>query len=152
MATIQGFLKNTNTAISSLDGDVNLAIKLTEFELLELNREDQLFKGFDTDGNTIGVYSKFTAGLTKGKSGKGFPKDAGKPYNFYDTGDSYKGLKADLLGGFKVALSSTGKNADLIQKRAKGKAYGLTLENKVKYNQQILLPSLRAIIKRHYRI
>lgn len=152
MATIQGFLNLTNKAISSLDSDVKLAIQLTEQELIDLNREDQLFKGIGTDGKIIGTYSKTTQTLTQGITGTGFPKIAGRPYNFYDTGGTFKGLRYNLLQGTKVQLSSTGSNADLVQARAKGKAFGLTVENAQKYNYIILLPRLREIIKRHYRV
>lgn len=91
MVTIREMGRRLDKAISAFDSDVEAILRILEQEIIELNREEQLFKeGVGTDGNILGVYSKTTEEMTQGVSGVGFPKKAGEPFNFYDTGSAFK--------------------------------------------------------------
>lgn len=151
MTTIRGFLKNSKQALNSLDSDVETAIKIIESQLLDLNREDQLFEGIGTDGKIIGRYSKATQELSQGRSGIGFPKDAGQPFNFYDTGGVFKGFGYRFKNGDKLELFSTDSKMPELEAKYGKKIIGLTSENQQKFNYELLLPVLREFIKRHYR-
>lgn len=59
--------------------------------IINLNRERQLYvQGVGVNGEIVGTYSYFTQVLSEGISGKGFPKRAGSPFNFYNTGEMYQ--------------------------------------------------------------
>lgn len=152
MTTIRGFLRNTKQAIVNLDSDVKTAIKVIEQDLLDLNLEDQLFQGLDNKGRIIGVYSKATEEMTQGVPGKGFPKLAGRPYNFFDQGDVFRGTKYRFVNGDTLEIFSTdSKIPELEAKYGKDRMFGLTEPNQKRFNYDLLLPVLRGFIKRHYR-
>lgn len=152
MSTIRGFLNNTRKAIVNLDSDVESAIKLIEQDLLDLNLEDQLFQGLDNRGRIIGVYSKATEEMTQGLTGRGYPKLAGSPYNFFDRGDLFRGTRYRFANGDRLEIFSTDSKVSELEARfGKGRLFGLTEPNEKKFNYELLLPLLRGFIKRHYR-
>jgi hypothetical protein len=150
MGTIKGFLNKSKQALNSLDSDVQLAVKLVETELLDLNREDQLFQGIGADGKKIGKYSKATEEITEGRTGVGFPKKAGELFNFYDTGGVFKSFRYQILPGSKVKLFNTDPKIPKLNAKYKNNIIGLTPDNVLKFNYQILIHPLRSVIKRHF--
>jgi hypothetical protein len=151
MGTVRGFLNSTKRARASLDSDVQTAIKLVEDQLIDLNTEEQLFKGIGTDGKIIGRYSRATEEITRGMSGIGFPKKAGEPFNFYDTGAVFKGMAYRFKNGDRLELFTTDSKMSELEEKYGNKLFGLTIENTQEFNYKILLPVLRGFIKRHYR-
>ena len=60
-------------------------------EILDLIRNEQLYKGVDEDDDIIGYYSYWTELLSNGR------KKQGEPYNLKDTGDFYRSMFVKVL-------------------------------------------------------
>jgi hypothetical protein len=112
--------------------------KIARF-VLNLNRENQLFaQGIGVDGEIIGTYTIFTQQLTDGIQGRGFPKNAGRPYNFYSTGEMYNSFSIRVENdGFVInADTSDLENSGIIN--SKKEIIGLTNESKIELVKEIL--------------
>jgi hypothetical protein len=111
--------------------------KIQEF-IIDLNTEGQLFaKGVGVDGRVVGVYSLATESISKGKSGKGFPKIAGRPYNFYAEGDLFKSFRIKVTrDGFIIDAETDDLIDDNIIDNDK-QILGLTRESKIKLVKEI---------------
>lgn len=151
MVTIREMGRRLDRAIAALDSDVDVILDLVEKEIIDLNREDQLSEGIGTDGSILGVYSKFTEQMTEGMTGPGYPKRAGDPYNFYDTGSMFKSF--DLLKGRdKFTIVNTSQSLQEFSKTKgieESRIIGLTDKNKEIVNFQLIRPRLIDFIKRH---
>jgi hypothetical protein len=117
--------------------------------IINLNRENQLFlEGVGVDGNIVATYSFNTEQMSKGISGKGFPKNAGEPFNFYSTGEMYNSFSITFESDGFVINADT---SDLINGNRKissdKQILGLTNESKIKLVQEIL-PFMAAEIKK----
>ncbi len=150
--TIKEMERRLSKAIKSLDNDVLAITRRIEDQIIDLNREDQLFeKGIDTTGSLIGVYSKATEGITKGKSGRGFPKRAGSPYNFYDTGEMFKSFRLKKGKG-TISLFNSSQSLREFSKRTgidESRLIGLTDENTRKLNFELIRPRLIEFVRKH---
>lgn len=151
MASIRGFKNSTQQAINSLESDIATCLKLLERELLDLNREDQLFEGKGSDGKLIGRYSQATEDITRGMQGIGFPKNYGRPFNFYNTGGLFKGFSYRFSNGDKLQIINTDYKIGMLEARYGKTIIGLTPDNQHKLNYELILPLLRGFIKRHYK-
>lgn len=150
MTTINEILKRAIKAEQELPDDIKLAVKLIADDLINLNREDQLFEGIGSDGNIIGVYSRATEEMTQGLTGPGYPKRAGDPFNFYDTGGVFKRFTYRFKDDSKIELFSTdSKVPELLDKYPN--MFNLTPENEEKFNYKLLVPVLRGVVKRHFK-
>lgn len=150
--TAREMVRRLQRAEAKIDSDVKTILKMLEKDILDLNRDDQLFKeGLGTDGKLLGVYSKATEEMTQGARGPGFPKRAGEPYNFYDTGSMFKayGLRA---GRDKFTIYNTSLTLKAFSK-SKGvpesRIIGLTTENQQTVNYKMVLPLLRDFFRRN---
>lgn len=100
--------------------------------IINLNRENQLFaEGLGVDGEVIATYSPASELLSQGISGKGFPKRAGEPFNFYSTGNMYNSFSVRIeKDGFVINADTS----DLLDGSKKIKSdkeiLGLTDESK----------------------
>lgn len=117
--------------------------------IIDLNRENQLFvEGVGVDGEIVARYSFATQQLSKGISGKGFPKNAGDPFNFYNTGDMYNSFSIKIeRDGFVI-------NADTsdVEDRIKGKKIiGLTDESKIELVKKITPLLVEEVRKQSFR-
>lgn len=149
--TIREMLRRLDKAVNSFDSDVEAILKILEQEIIDLNREDQLSEGIGTDGNILGVYSRATEEMTQGITGTGYPKRAGDPYNFYDTGEMFKSF--DLrTGKDSFTIFNTSQTLDEFSKTKnipKDRIIGLTVKNKDYLEYQRITPLLRDFVKRH---
>lgn len=138
----------------NVDGELRRIVFDLEKKIVKLNT-DNLFQGKDSEGKLIGVYSPATEVFSKGRSGKGFPKIAFKPYNLFDSGKLFDSVVADYEDGGKLAISSVGdlskvfstiKKHGLINNPQKT-LFGLTVNKKEILNFQLLLPELQSRFK-----
>jgi hypothetical protein len=84
--------------------------------VLDLNREKQLFaKGIGVDGQVVGYYSLASELISRGESGRGFPKRFNQPYNFLDSGDLFRSFKL-LVGNtsFEIVANTDKLEEDFI--------------------------------------
>jgi hypothetical protein len=104
--------------------------------IINLNREGQLFaEGVGVDGKVVGVYSFASELLSQGISGKGFPKEAGEPFNFYNTGEMYNSFSLKIESDGFVIKADTSD----VEDRLKGKQIiGLTNESKAELVEKII--------------
>lgn len=122
----------------TLANEVFREAKIARF-VLNLNREGQLFaNGVGVDGQIVGTYSFMTQQFTENISGKGFPKNAGSPYNFYNTGEMYNSFSIRVeKDGFVInADTSELESSGIIEN--KEEIIGLTDESIEKLVKEIL--------------
>lgn len=141
--TVSDYMERLIRVQSQLGNEVDDIINAKEEEILDLNREDQLFnKGIDTDGLLLGKYSNTFQGNTRG-----YPKNAGDPFNFYATGSLFSNFSLLSQGNEnKVVISNSDSKVSLLTNQY-GNFIGLTEENKYKLNYEIIYPELMAFIK-----
>jgi hypothetical protein len=104
--------------------------------IINLNREGQLFaEGVGVDGKVVGVYSFASELLSQGISGKGFPKRAGDPFNFYNTGEMYNSFSLKIESDGFVIKADTSDIEDTIGDK---QIIGLTNESKAELVEKII--------------
>jgi hypothetical protein len=128
----------SNLSINSLAQKVFKESGITKL-ILNLNREGQLFaEGVGVDGNVIAKYTYATQLLSDGISGKGFPKNAGEPYNFYSTGNMYNSFSVRIENDGFVINADTSDLLDGNRNITSDKQIlGLTDESKIKLVKEI---------------
>ncbi len=149
MGTIKKILANAEKAKASFDSDLKLAVEFVAHDLIDLQREDQLFQGIGNDGRIIGRYSPATEQITTGLTGVGYPKRAGDPFNFYASGALFKSWSYRFKDKSKLQLFATDKKTAELMLRYPTMV-GLTPENQAHFNFKLLLNALRATVGRHF--
>jgi len=143
--TVSDYLEKVMRVQSQIGNEVDDIVRSKEEEILNLNREDQLFdKGIDTNGLLLGQYARTLNGTTRG-----YPKTQGSPFNFYDTGSLFSNF--NLLSNSndnKVIIENSDSKVGLLTKKY-GDFVGLTEENQYKLNYEIIYPELMAFIKQY---
>jgi hypothetical protein len=143
--TVSDYLEKVIRVQSQIGNEVDDIVRSKEEEILNLNREDQLFnKGIDTNGLLLGQYARTLNGTTRG-----YPKKQGEPFNFYDTGSLFSNF--NLLSNSndnKVVIENSDSKVGLLTKQY-GDFVGLTEENQYKLNYEIIYPELMAFIKQY---
>lgn len=150
--TVKKLLDRLIRAEKQIDSDFEAILKILETEILDLNRDEQLFKkGIGTDGKLLGVYSKATEDITEGRQGVGFPKRAGSPYNLFNTGEMFKSF-ALRPGKDSFSIINTSSSIKEFSK-SKGipteRIIGLTEINSKTVELKRVLPLLREFFKRN---
>lgn len=137
-------IQRIEKVIADIPKETEKIIKINEQEILDLNREKQLYeKGIDSNGKRLIPYSPYTVALKRLK---------GEIYNhptLFDLGDFYKGFKIKYNGlsnPFNI-FSTDSKSSDLIEKY--GDIFGLTKENEKYLNYEIIKPELERFIKKN---
>lgn len=152
MVTVKDLLEKLIRAETSIDSDFEAIMRIVKDEIVELNREEQLFKeGIGTDGQLLGVYSKATESITQGARGPGFPKRAGEPYNFYNTGEMFKSF-ALRVGRDSFEIFNTSRSIKEFSKKmnvSEDRIIGLTEKNSTKIELERIMPLLREFFKRN---
>lgn len=149
MGTIKSLLRKAQKAEASFDSDLKLAVKFVADDLINMQREDQLFQGIGNDGKIIGRYSRATEEITQGLTGVGYPKKSGQPFNFYASGSLFKSWTYLFKDNSKLELVATDAKTDELTRRYP-KMIGLTTDNEQIFNYEILLKSLQGIVARHF--
>jgi hypothetical protein len=143
--TVSDYLEKVMRVQSQIGNEVDDIVRSKEEEILNLNREDQLFdKGIDTNGLLLGQYARTLNGSTRG-----YPKTQGDPFNFYDTGSLFSNFSLlSSANDNKVVIENSDSKVSLLTKQY-GEFVGLTEENKYKLNYEIIYPGLMAFIKQY---
>lgn len=142
--TVADYLKNVQYVIANIDSETDSIIERKKDEILDLNRENQLYDfGIDSNGKRIFPLYKNATIL--------FKRQKGDPYNrvtLFDTGAFYRGF--DLLNrkGTINIFSRDSKSSEL-QDKYGNNIFGLTIENQKKYNYEIIKPELDKFIARY---
>ena len=126
-------------SVNSLAQKVLKESGLSRF-IIDLNRSEQLFEeGVGVDGKVVGKYTYATQVFSQGVSGKGFPKNAGDPFNFYNTGNMFNSFSLRIENdGFIINADTT----DLIEGsrtiKSDKQILGLTDESTQELTQKII--------------
>ena len=141
--TVRDYIEKAKRVQSQIGGEIDDIARTYEDKILDLNREDQIFKkGIDIDGQLLGKYRNNLRGNTRG-----YPKEAGDPFNFFDTGALFSGFNLLSEGNKnKITIENTDSKAKLLATKY-GEFVGLTEENKRKLNYDIIYPELMKFIK-----
>lgn len=134
---------NVNNALYEVFNNANV-----KQLIINLNREKQLYvEGVGLDGQIVGTYSFFTQVLSEGISGKGFPKRAGSPFNFYNTGEMYQSFRVIVdKEGFTIdADAEKLVDSDIIENE--NQILGLTNESKIELAKEVI-PLIAAEIRK----
>lgn len=128
----------SNLSVNSLAQKVFKESGITKL-ILNLNREGQLFaEGVGVDGKVVAKYTYATQLLSDGISGKGYPKNAGDPYNFYGTGNMYNSFSVRVENDGFVINADTSDLLDGNRNITSDKQIlGLTDESKIKLVKEI---------------
>ena len=141
--TVRDYIDKAKRVQSQIGNEIDDIALTYEDKILDLNREDQIFKkGIDIDGQLLGKYRNNLRGNTRG-----YPKEAGDPFNFFDTGALFSGFNLLSEGNKnKITIENTDSKAKLLATKY-GEFVGLTEENKRKLNYDIIYPELMKFIK-----
>ena len=153
MSSIREMYDRVNLAHNQLPAQVETIVNQLAKKILELNTEEQLFKGVDNEGKEIGRYSRATEEITQGISGKGYPKRAGELFNLYDSGNLFKSIDA-IFKDNQLDFFTTQPNHPFFQKNPAQalKLMGLTEENQHKLNYEMIKPLLVKWIRKSLKL
>jgi len=144
--TAYDYIQKMERVISELPKESHRIIRQNEEEILNLNRDSQLYnKGIDSDGQRIfPTYSPFTR-LIKRSEGKIF-----NHVTLFDTGDFYNGFRIKFNGyGKPFNIYSTDSKSSELQENYGTNIFGLTDQNEKYVNYEIIKPDLEKFIKRN---
>lgn len=137
-------IQKMEKVIADIPKETERIVKDNEKEILDLNREEQLYKkGIDSDGKRLKPYKPFTVSIKRAK-GEIFNRTT-----LLDTGDFYKGFKIKFNGfsnPFNI-YSTDSKSSELVEKY--GNIFGLTKENEKYLNNELIKDELQKFINRN---
>jgi len=143
--TVRDYIDKAKKVQLGINKEIEDILYWNEEEVLDLNREEQIFKkGIDINGALLGKYKDDYDGETRG-----YPKEGGTSFNFYDTGELFS--KFSLLSKVsqnKVVIENSDGKAKLLADKY-GEFVGLTKENQYKLNYEIIYPYLMKFIKQY---
>jgi hypothetical protein len=139
--TVRDYIDKAKRVQSQIGNEIDDIVRSYEDEILDLNREDQMFKKrININGSAFGIYVKDYKGMTKG-----YPKEKGKPYNLFKTGALYEGFNLLSKGNEnKIIIDNSDSKKDIYKD-----LIGLTKENKDVLNYEIIYPELMKFIKQY---
>lgn len=143
MATIREMYEKVNEAHFRLPDEVDNIVTQLKPEILELNKEKQLFEGDDNEGKEIGKYKPLTEQLSEGITGKGYPKRAGDSFNMYASGNLFDSIDLIFRNNVIDFFTKTPNHPFLVKNPDKAKTlFGLTKENQEIANYSLVMPKL----------
>lgn len=143
--TVRDYIEKAKRVQSQIGNEIDDIVRLFEDEILDLNREKQIFEeGSDINGQLLGKYRGTFNGV-----GRGFPKVKGDPFNFYDTGSLFRNFTLLSEGNKnKLLIDNKDSKAKLLADKY-GEFVGLTKENQRIVNYEIIYPELMKFIKQY---
>jgi len=144
MGTIRAYYEKISFIQRFLPDQIDKIVRELGKAIVELNTEDQLFRGIDTFGDVIGTYSPLTTQITAGISGKGYPKRAGTPFNLYASGDLFRSIDA-VFENNRIEFFTNQPSHPFFDRNPEEalRMIGLTEENAHKVNYEWILPRIR---------
>jgi hypothetical protein len=139
--TVRDYIDKAKRVQSQIGNEIDDIARGFEDEILDLNREEQMFKKrININGGVFGLYAKSYKGIAKG-----YPKAQGTPYNLYKTGALYEGFNLLSKGNEnKIIMDNSDSKKDIY-----GNLIGLTKENQEVLNDDIIYPELMKFIKQY---
>ena len=141
--TIRDYINNAKFVRNNLETETDRIIQDHKQEILDLNREDQLFdKGINSDGSMLEAYSPKTVKIKKSK---------GEVYNrttLLDEGPFYAGFDLFNKNGTLSIFSRDSKSIEL-QDKYGSNIFGLVTDNAKKLNYEIIKPDLDKFIQKY---
>ena len=135
--------EKVNEAHFRLPDEVDNIVTQLKPEILELNKEKQLFEGDDNEGKEIGKYKPLTEQLSEGITGKGYPKRAGDSFNMYASGNLFDSIDLIFKNNVIDFFTKTPNHPFLEKNPTKAKTlFGLTKENQEITNYSLVMPKL----------
>lgn len=114
-------------------------------ELLDLNTDEQLYKGLDSSGSPI---QPGYTGLTKSiKKAKGQPANR---VTLKDTGDFYDGFYLKTAK-FPYIVDSKDEKTEALESKYGSDIFGLSPENKEVFAREILLPYVQDDFRKSFK-
>ena len=159
MPTIKQIKDKVILASQGIDNATSKIIKDNEENILNYIRNDQLFKGKDSEGSDItaggaynGVYSyNYGSQSLGGSDDYSKPittKKEGQPYNFTWSGETMKGF-ITKYSNYSLEIINTGNNSNyLIGFYNNGeKLFQMSEVNKERLRTEIIVPNLTSYLK-----
>lgn len=139
--TVRDYIEKAKRVQSQIGNEIDDIVRSFEDEILDLNREEQMFKKrINIEGNYFGSYKKTYKGFAKG-----YPKLEGAPYNLFKTGALYEGFNLLSKGNEnKLIIDNNDSKKDIYKN-----LIGLTKENQEVLNYEIIYPELMKFIKQY---
>ena len=139
--TVRDYIDKAKRVQSQIGNEIDDIVRSYEDEILDLNREDQMFKKrININGSAFGSYVKTYKGIAKG-----YPKLEGAAYNLFKTGALYEGFNLLSKGNEnKIIIDNSDSKKDIYKD-----LIGLTKENKDVLNYEIIYPELMKFIKQY---
>ena len=114
-------------------------------QIVDLNREDQIaIKGIDSKGQPLFTYAAATQSIYDANPPMdlgGMFKEFKTPFNLFWTGRSYYGFKAYIKGD-KLYITTNSRGRKLLMMNGGDEIFGLTPENAIIANWEIIAPEL----------
>jgi hypothetical protein len=148
--TIKDYLKNVKIVKDNIYKETSKIVYANEVKIIRLNTEDQLYnKGININGGILGVYSG-NHQPTASSLLRGFPKLAGSRYNFLDSGRLFNDMDISVSNN-QVTIFNTDTGNKLLElySMTGSEFIGLTAENQLKLNYEIIQPELFTFIKKY---
>ncbi len=130
---------------SNLEKKLFEAFKSVEDNVIQANK-DQLSKGEDVFGKTVGVYAPSTENYALFDNPKKSKKE-GDPYNFEWTGDFFDGFKLAINNNEVTILSNVQGSEGKIHFLTTNNLYGLNDENLKTVIREDILPFIHKFVR-----
>lgn len=136
----QKLLAHIDTLKPKIDEWAVEAVVQNKQTIVLLLRMNQLGKGLDSFGNSLGSYSPSTEEFAE-RDNISTPKTPGAPFNFYWTGDTLEGLyiKGVNKSDSSFDISTTDGKKNLLES-VYGEIFDLSPENNETVNKTIIEP------------
>lgn len=128
--TVKDYMNAVLQTKNSIPKQTEIILNKNKEVILDLNR-DTLFEGENNEGKTIGFYK-----ITVFGSGKGHPKISGTSFNFYDSGNFFKGFDF-IVRNNVLSFFSRAKISSELQERYGSNIFGLKSEKENQLNKII---------------
>jgi hypothetical protein len=142
MGTVYDLIKSVRETKSRLPDLTQKVVNSNKQEILDYNRQDQLFKKGETSDGTkiVPPYTNVT---------KNFKLLKGQPINrvtLFDTGSFYKGFEIKKNSKYQISIYSKDEKSGYLMDKYGNNIFGINKINQKKLNQDTIKPDLWKLI------
>lgn len=141
--TVKDYMDIVKQVRDNIPNETEKILNQNKNEVLDLNRNTLFEDGENNNGEVIGTYKISVFG-----SGKGYPKIRGTRFNFFDTGNFFRGFDF-LFRNNKISIFSRDTKSQELQDKYGSDIFGLNKDNQEILNEKILKPALWNYLKRY---
>lgn len=143
---VLGYISRLTKAKNGINQETAKIILKFEKQIVDLIREDQIFKdGEDGEGKIIGVYSSTRDKPFGHSNSRGYPKIVGTQVNLFDKGDLHKSFTTDY-GSFILEVFPTDKKREELIKKYGPSIFFMQSKNQEIVNFEIVGPRLQTFV------